>query len=196
MNNFKEEEFENSKVSASLWIKVLKQLGENKKNLLFLSIFMLLQAGVDVILPLLKKYWYVPMMILIGILFMVGWDKETEKVSASAAFSDQQYDLETQERLESMLTEIEGAGRCYVTVTLSSGSKKEYVRQEGDVLVVSDKDGNESPVVSKEKAPEIAGVTVACKGAGKTEVRNRIIRAVSTVLGIGTNKICVVESSG
>ena len=147
-------------------------------------------------LPLLKKYWYVPMMILIGILFMVGWDKEAEKVSASAAFSDQQYVFETQERLESMLTEIEGAGRCYVTVTLSSGSKKEYVRQEGDVLVVSDKDGNESPVVSKEKAPEIAGVTVACKGAGKTEVRNRIILAVSTVLGIGTNKICVVESSG
>lgn len=56
MNNFKEEEFENSKVSASLWIKVLKQLGENKKNLIYLAIFMLLQAGIDVVLPLLNSY--------------------------------------------------------------------------------------------------------------------------------------------
>ncbi|MBE6113894.1 MAG: ABC transporter ATP-binding protein [Erysipelotrichaceae bacterium] len=56
MNDFKEEEFENSKVSASLWIKVLKQLGETKKHLIYLAIFMLMQAGIDVVLPLMNTY--------------------------------------------------------------------------------------------------------------------------------------------
>ena len=50
--------------------------------------------------------------------------------------------------------------------------------------------------MSHENAPEIAGVTVASEGAGSLQVRNDIIESVSTVLGIGTNKICVILISG
>lgn len=56
MNEIKEEEFENSKVSASLWIKVLKQLGKNRKNLIYLAIFMTMQAVIDVVLPLMNSH--------------------------------------------------------------------------------------------------------------------------------------------
>ena len=69
----------------------------------------------------------------------------------------------------------------------------EYVREEGEVLVIRDKNGNESPVMIREGAPEIAGITIVSEGAGSASVRNDIIEAVSTLLGIGSNKICVVS---
>ncbi|MBQ8894246.1 MAG: hypothetical protein IJ043_07550 [Clostridia bacterium] len=147
-------------------------------------------------IPEVKKYWYIPFMLLIGILFMTFRSPEEEVVPAAAGVSDQQYVEETESRVAEMLKSVDGAGECEVTITLASGGKKEYVRQEGSVLVITDKEGNESAVVSRENVPEIAGVTVASKGAGSVAVRNSIIEAVSTVLGIGTNKICVVLMSG
>lgn len=56
MNNMQEEEFEEKKVEVSLWIKVFKMLGENKKHLYLLSMFMIMQAGIDVALPLMNTY--------------------------------------------------------------------------------------------------------------------------------------------
>ncbi|MBR3840233.1 MAG: ABC transporter ATP-binding protein [Erysipelotrichales bacterium] len=56
MNNMQEEEFEGKKVEASLWIKVFKMIGENKKHLYFLAIFMIMQAAIDVVFPLMNSY--------------------------------------------------------------------------------------------------------------------------------------------
>ena len=143
-----------------------------------------------------KKYWLIPLMILIGVFMMVQQDRQPEAVSAFSAASDQEFIEKTEMQIRDMLKGIEGAGACHVTITLASGGKKEYVREEGNVLVVTDKDGNQSPVVARENKPEIAGVTIASKGAGSLSVRLSIIESVSTVLGIGTNKICVVSISG
>ena len=53
---YEEKDFTQEKIDSSLWIKVIKMLGENRKNLVYLSIFMLMQASIDVILPLLNTY--------------------------------------------------------------------------------------------------------------------------------------------
>lgn len=146
--------------------------------------------------PEVKKYWFVPVMILLGVLLMTRQLDQPEAVAVSAVDSDRQFISETESRVAEMLKSIVGAGECRVTITLSSSGKKEYVREDGNVLVITDKEGNESAVISRENAPEIAGVTVASKGAGSAAVRNSIIESVSTVLGIGSNKICVVSMSG
>ncbi len=146
--------------------------------------------------PEVKKYWFIPVMILLGVLLMTQQLSQPEAVTVSTADPEERFISETESRVAEMLKGVEGAGECWVTITLASSGKKEYVREEGSVLVVTDKDGNESAVISKENAPEIAGVTIASKGAGSAAVRNNIIESVSTVLGIGTNKICVVLMSG
>ena len=146
-------------------------------------------------IPEIKRYWFVPLMILLGIFLIADRAEQPKAVTVSASASEN-YVEETEHRLIEMLKGIEGAGECRVTITLSSGGKKEYVREDGSVLVITDKDGNQSAVVSRENAPEIAGITVASKGAGSLQVRNNIIESVSTVLGIGTNKICVVLIGG
>ena len=145
-------------------------------------------------LPQIKKYWFVPLMILVGILFMTHQRETQASVEVMNRNSVETYILETQQRVVGMLEEIDGAGNCTVTITLSSGGKKEYVREEGNVLVITDENGNQSAVVAKENAPEIAGVTVISDQTVNSAVQSKIIRAVSTLLGIGSNKICVIMS--
>ncbi len=148
------------------------------------------------IIPEVKKYWIVPVLILLGAVMMSRQNLSSDAVPVSATETDSQYIAETENRVAEMLKGVDGVGECRVTITLASSGKKEYVRQDGEVLVITDKEGNESAVVSRESAPEIAGVTVACKNAGSASVRNDIIESVSTVLGIGSNKICVISMSG
>lgn len=144
-----------------------------------------------------KKYWYAPLMIALGIaLMLIRFEpKETEE-TVSLGISDQNYVYEIESRIEEMLKGIDGAGDCEVTITLASGGRKEYVREDGRVLVITDKDGNQSAVISKENAPEIAGVTVISSSEMNINVKNNIVNSIGTVLGVGTNKICVVFLNG
>ncbi len=144
-----------------------------------------------------KKYWYAPVLIIIGIVLMLlRMDQNQTVETAAIGISDQNYVYETEVRLEEMLKGIDGAGDCEVTITLASGGKKEYVREEGRVLVITDKDGNQSAVISKENVPEIAGVTVISSSRMNINIKNNIINSIGTVLGVGTNKICVVFLNG
>lgn len=139
----------------------------------------------------LKNFWYIPAMILVGVVLMVR-PAAVDTAEPMQTVAEQEYVQQIESQISEMLQDIQGAGECRVTVSLASGGRKEYVREAGKVLVITDKEGNESPVLVREGTPEIAGVTVASTGAGSVSVRNNIIEAVSTLLGIGMNKICVV----
>ena len=131
-------------------------------------------------------------MVLFGVALMVYQNNGREAVPVSSAMTDEQFLGDTENRIEQMLKNVDGAGDCKVTITLASGSKKEYVREAGNVLVITDNQGNQSAVVAKEVSPEIAGVTVLSVGAKNIEVQKDIIQSVSTLLGIGSNKVCVI----
>lgn len=143
----------------------------------------------------IKKYWYIPLMILIGLFFMLRTEHPKTVETSVGQVLEQNYLHETETRIIEMLRSIEGAGECKVTISLSSKGIYEYVREDGEVLVIRDENGKESPVLIREGTPEIAGVTIASSGAGSASIRNNIIQAVSTLLGIGSNKICVVMKS-
>lgn len=121
--------------------------------------------------------------------------------------------------LEAILAQVEGAGRVEVTVSLESGPKKEVaVNAEKSTRTIEEKDSNggtrvtteinekgqmvlsrsgssasESPVVLWEERPKIAGVLVVAEGAGNSVVRYELTKAVSTALGIGHNRISVMQ---
>lgn len=143
----------------------------------------------------IKKVWYIPAMIAIGIVLLLVRVEPEESVAVSTTDFSNRYVEETERCIADMLGGIDGVGECVVTITLADNGKKEYVRENGNVLVITDDEGNQQPVVSKEKAPDIAGVTISCAGAESIAVREQIIKSVSTVLGIGTNKIYVVMLS-
>ena len=143
-----------------------------------------------------KTYWYLPLGVIFGMMILINPFESKGSTETVRVFNTHGYTEELEARVEQMLLNVKGAGECRVTISLASGIKTEYVREEGAVLVVKDKEGNQVPVVYGEQLPEIAGVTVATVEAGNIRVRSEIIQAVSTLLNVGSNKICVVMREG
>lgn len=56
MNELLEEEYEEQKVDASLWIAIIKQLSHSKRHFVILAICMILMAVGDILFPWLNRY--------------------------------------------------------------------------------------------------------------------------------------------
>jgi stage III sporulation protein AG len=121
-----------------------------------------------------------------------------------------------EERLESILSQIAGAGKVSVMITYVSGSEKvpAYDKREsnndtreedssGGRRTILQKDteekiayeeiqnGTKMPIILKEKSPEIKGVVVVADGANEPVVRENLIRAVQTLMDIPPYKVQV-----
>lgn len=121
--------------------------------------------------------------------------------------------------LEAILSQVRGAGRVDVAVSLETGPMKvvavnadrstrqteerdnnggtrvttETNERDQTVLLRSGTSASESPVILQEGRPEIAGVLVVAEGAGNSRVRYDLTKAVATALGIGHNRITVMQ---
>ena len=116
--------------------------------------------------------------------------------------------ISEEERLENILSDIEGVGDVSVMVTYYASSEKvlayeKKTDRKGETTngfggEISDEkavmaDGE--PVVLSEVFPSIRGVVVIAEGAGKATVNQAITEAVSTALGIAVHKICVLPKT-
>ncbi len=121
-----------------------------------------------------------------------------------------EYEEQIEERLNTLLGSIEGAGETRVMLTLDCGSEPIYATQgkssqdtsagegtsqesysaEREYVLVGTGSG-EKGLVLKTLEPKVRGVAVLCRGADSLQVRQSIIEAVAAVLGVGSNKISV-----
>ncbi|MGN0630483.1 MAG: hypothetical protein ACI4JN_04060 [Ruminococcus sp.] len=132
--------------------------------------------------------------------------KLSEITSDNTSETDQtvRYTEILEERLEKMLSEIDGVGSCSVMITVSGGVSYSYAQnaeqQIGENVneikkqfVVLDKDSGDSPLLESVRNPEIIGVIIACEGGEHNVVRECVISAAGAVLGIPSNRICVTK---
>ena len=127
------------------------------------------------------------------------------------------YETAIEERLEKVLSQIEGAGEVHVMVTLKDGGEavvekdittsgdttggtdSEGVRSEetkserSEETVYSEGDGEGDPFISKQIAPAIEGVLVVAQGGGNTRVAENISEAVQALFSVEAHKIKVVK---
>ena len=66
---------------------------------------------------------------------------------------------------------------------------------EDNVLTMTDGNGNQSALITKKIMPKISGVTVVCDGGNNKTVQTDVINAVSVLLDIGSNKVCVIAKA-
>lgn len=148
---------------------------------------------------------------ILGILLLVGselWqggntDKNPEpnfpeSMSATKAFTE---DLER--RLSEMISQIDGAGKTAVMVTLESSSEKVYAQNENgktkpsesdysyEYIIIKDKASGEQGMLLRVGEPKIRGVIVVCAGGDKPIVQKAITDAVTAALGIGSNDLSI-----
>ena len=142
------------------------------------------------------KYRIAILAALLGLLLLLwptGSRRETVKTeTAASGFSL----AETEEKLEALLCQIDGAGAVDVMLTLADGGEAVYqvdetVRDGGreEQTVLADK----APVLVQTRQPRFQGAVVVCEGADRAAVKLAVTEAVASLTGLGSGKIAVVK---
>ncbi|MBR2589327.1 MAG: hypothetical protein IKE65_00210 [Clostridia bacterium] len=162
-----------------------------------------------------KQKW-MKIMLIVGILAIAGIflsdsftakKSESENESGNTAQALREYEELTEQKLQEILSKIDGIGACRVMLTLDSGGEKVYSSdKESDTqtgeqsasssekssFVIVDDEG-QKPVLEKEIEPRIRGVIVVCEGADDVYVRQAVIESIRAGLGISSANISVVR---
>lgn len=156
----------------------------------------------------LGEYKYVFIVIAAGILLLL-WPSGQERSRSGetglpAARED--FDLEAlEEKMSSVLSQVEGAGQVTVALTLKSGmervlasDRETSAEQNGrgswtTETVILDGETGEETVLLSQNYPTFQGAVVVCPGAGDANVRLLLTQAVSALTGLGADRITVCK---
>lgn len=151
-------------------------------------------------------YKYAAMVLLLGVTLMLMPQKEKQQIEPPAEQIKEETSLE--ERLETVLSQMDGVGKAKVLLTLATGTSyqyqtdvRTYTKQEDtevqkETVLASDGAGKQSPIAVRTTYPTYQGALVLCQGADSATVRLDVIDAVSDLTGLGSDKISVIKMKG
>lgn len=127
-------------------------------------------------------------------------------------------DLALEKRLENILSKMDGVGSASVSIVFSEGPTKEYAvnvsttnkeiqekDQSGGTRTTNEKtetgqmvmiNGNAQPVLVKESMPKIQGVLIVADGVEDPAVKERLFKAVQTLLQVPAHRITISSRNG
>ena len=176
-----------------------------------------------------KKVWdkfknnkYVLLVLLVGlVLILLPGGKDGDSQEAAAAGSAAPYENvftleEEEEKLEKILSQIKGAGKVQVMLTLKTSTEQILAQDEQHTsessengaensgaeessvttVILSSGGGKESGVTLKYIYPEYLGALVVAEGADSRTVKLELTEAVSSLTGLSTDKITVTKMKG
>ena len=158
---------------------------------------------------LLDKYKYVLLVLAAGLILLLWPSGEREKPAPeSAGGGAEEFDLAAlEEKLSQVLSQVEGAGKVTVALTVRSGtervpltdrstSSRERESQVEEKTVVVNTGSGQQAVVRLERAPVFQGAVVVCPGGDQAEVRLLLTQAVSSLTGLGADRVTVCKGAG
>lgn len=154
------------------------------------------------------------LVVCIGLLALI-WPtgkSEPAKVSVSSSQSSvEQAEQKLSQELETILSQIDGAGQVGVSITLSSNGQKNYAsNNKNEIRETSEQDNGtdrkireenlssdiavsgSSALLVEEKAPVVVGVLVVAEGAKDAAIKEELTTATATLLNIPEHQISVV----
>lgn len=169
-----------------------------------------------------KNRYIIVIVICLGLLALLWPVSKVEKSAApliatgKAVTAEGSVKAQLSAELESILSEIDGAGQVEVALTLSSEGEKTYAsnrrdekreteeiqaqgskkmsREENLVQDLAVSAG--SPLLIEDKFPEVLGVLVVADGANQKAVQEKLSDATATLLNISANKVRVMPRKG
>lgn len=152
---------------------------------------LLLEAG--------KKYRYILLLLLSGIMLMLFSIPDTSSQPATEVTVQQRRNLE--DALSEMLSRLYGAGEVEVLLTQACGEETIYQTDGNqsredfrtDTVIVTNQDRKETGLVKQVNAPIYLGAIVLCQGADSPQVKLSIVEAVSSATGLTSDRITVLK---
>lgn len=178
-----------------------------------------------------KNKWLV--MLAVGLIFLIlafpfGSEKKEDLEESSDSVSLQREETETaddavsyerflEQRLEDILSHVDGVGQVEVMIVLKSSEEKVWrvdrdtsysITQETDQnggsrrvesqavtenTILSGQTGKEEPLLAKEMKPEISGVIISAEGGKSPKVQAEISAAVEALFDVPSHKIKVLK---
>ncbi len=175
----------------------------------------------DAKMPIGKQKKWVIFLIIGAICFLMfdgfgNKDKKEEDATQkteNGGFNIETYAKMTEEKLETIISEVKGAGKVCVMVTFDAvnekviaknnknnlttdidGEKSKNISENEDSVLLYESGNEEKPFVLKEKLPVPSGVLVVASGAADENVRLEIYEAVRALYGISGHRIKVAKS--
>lgn len=145
---------------------------------------------------------------IVGVILLViselvpGKTDEPSETDAKLSVSDcADYEKSIEERLESLISQINGAGAVRVMVTLDSTAESVYAQEEKEsggenrsfenqYVIIKNENGEEA-ILIKTTRPQVRGVAVVCSGGGSAVVRQNITDTLTAVLGISSARVSI-----
>jgi stage III sporulation protein AG len=147
-----------------------------------------------------KRYRYPALILALGLLLLLplGQQSETTAVAETteAPFSLEEFTREA----ENLLSQVQGAGKVELLLTLETQGEATYLQDSSQSLGESSSQtqletvvvGGEALVVV-EQMPTFRGALVLCQGADSPAVTLKVKEALSSLTGLGLDKITVCK---
>ncbi len=163
----------------------------------------------------IKKNIHLIALLLAGLIILLftgnDFTFDNDEITDTEINSNAQVILEYENRLTDLISQIEGAGKVEVMITLESSGETVYAKtQTGDeqinnesgdtsiktgysteYIIVEDNNGNKTALVENEYEPNVLGVAVLCEGGNNTTIISDITELVKVVMGVPSNRIFV-----
>lgn len=166
-----------------------------------------MQLNKETIIAAVKKYQYVLLVLLVGIL-LLAWPTGGEGTSQTAGGAEGDefvFDLPAlEEELAQTLSQIDGVGKADVVLTLSDGGRKVLAQDEAigetstetTTVIISNGSSQQSTVTVELIYPTFQGALIVCDGGNSSTVRLAVVQAVGALTGLKTGQISVCARSG
>ena len=151
-----------------------------------------------------KKYKFVLLVVLVGIILMLlpvsSQTKETEENKSQ--IPQESFDLAAMEqRMEEVLGKIDGVGKLRLMLTLQSGTRltlaedtqRDQARTQRETVTLNRGSGNQEIVITNRFYPVYQGAVVVCQGADSSAVRLAITETVQALTGLPSDRIRVAK---
>lgn len=150
----------------------------------------------------LTAYKYVFLVLAVGVLLLLlPTGGEAPNPEPGAAAQSDPFNLEAfEDKLEQILSRVEGAGEVRVVLTLDGGSRRILAQdQERDgtgggtsaTVTLGRGAGNQEVVPLQTLAPSFRGALVVCPGGADPRVCLALTEAVSVLTGLGADSIAI-----
>lgn len=194
---------------------VVIRMGQYNKKLQEIFKNMLNKSGKDKIL----------IIILTGVLLLIislptKKTTETKQVNTeSTENTDSGYEEYMEEKLENILSQVDGVGKVEVIISFKNTGEKVIAKDEkysseniqetdssGGVRTTNqgsseitniyhDTEQGSEPFVKNENMPEVEGVIIVAQGGGDGTIATNITSAVESLLGVPVHKVKVLKMS-
>ena len=149
-----------------------------------------------------KKYRYALLVLIIGLLLML-----LPNVSDGATKTEpqptqtSQRKVEMAQQLEEILSQVQGAGKVKIMLTVAQGQETVY-QTDSDIsenstrletVIVTGTNREELGLILQVNPAKYLGAIVVCEGADRADVKLAVTQAVSKATGLGADQISVLK---